>query len=282
VGVYASFIEINLKITVMKMAKLFTYILMVVMFLQTLIISAAEPNNVKSRRAFVPGEELSYIMFYGFITGGRGKLSVSETILNGKKVHHLVGTATTVGLADRVFKVENTYESFIDPITYFPIKSVRNIREGRYRYYNEVLFNHGKDSTHIISQRSGEKYVFPNIYDIVSAFYIAREKHFNDKMKVGEVIEIMTYFSDEEFPLRIRYRGLEVINTRFGKLECYKFSPVTEVGRAFKTEDDMHVWISRDQNKLPVRIRFNLTVGSFVCELEEFRGLNNPFSSFVP
>ena len=65
-------------------------------------------------------------------------------------------------------------------------------------------------------------------------------------------------------------------------MECYKFSPVTEVGRAFKNDDDMQVWITRDANKLPVRVRFNLVVGAFVCDLEQFRGLQNPFSSFVP
>jgi hypothetical protein len=91
----------------------------------------------------------------------------------------------------------------------------------------------------------------------------------------------MTYFSDELFPLRIRYMGIDVINTPLGKLECYLFSPVTEVGRAFKTEDDMQVWISRDKNRVPVRIRFQLRVGAFTCNLEQFRGLQEPFSSFV-
>ncbi|MFW6043630.1 MAG: DUF3108 domain-containing protein, partial [Marinilabiliaceae bacterium] len=69
--------------------------------------------------------------------------------------------------------------------------------------------------------------------------------------------------------------------TPLGKLECYLFVPVTEVGRAFKNEDDMQVWISRDRNKVPVKIRFKLRVGSFTCNLEKFRGLHNPFSSFV-
>ncbi|WP_052345490.1 DUF3108 domain-containing protein [Alkaliflexus imshenetskii] len=245
-------------------------------------VITAQSTKPVSRMAYGPGEELHYVMNYGFITGGRGVLSVRDTVLNGKKLHHLVGSAHTVGLADRVFKIRNVYESFVDPKTDYPVKSIRNISEGRYRYYNEVLFNHGPDSTFINSQRSGQKYVKADIYDIVAAFYLARKKYFNDNMKEGEVIEIMTYFSDEEFPLRIRYRGIETINTKFGRLECYKFSPVTEVGRAFKTEDDMHVWITRDANRIPIRIRFNLVVGSFTCDLEEFRGLRNPFSSLVP
>ena len=114
---------------------------------------------------------------------------------------------------------------------------------------------------------------------MVSAFYFARSHIFNDQLKNGETIELVTFFAGKVYPLRIKYRGLETISTKFGKVECYMFSPVTEVGRAFKTEDDMQVWITRDGNRLPIRIKFNLVVGSFVCELTEFKGLKHPFSS---
>jgi hypothetical protein len=228
------------------------------------------------------GEELMYSLKYGFIKGGEAKLIVKDTMLFNQRVDHVVASGRTTGMADAIYRVRDRYESFIDPETDLPVKSVRSIREGSYRYYNEVLFHHeNPDSSRIVSGKSGEKWVPNNIQDILSAFYFARKHKFNDDLREGELVEIMTYFSDEVFPLRIRYRGIEVINTPLGKLECYLFSPVTEVGRAFKTEDDMQVWISRDKNRLPVRIRFNLRVGAFTCNLESFRGLKNSFSSFV-
>ncbi|HKL72159.1 MAG TPA: DUF3108 domain-containing protein [Marinilabiliaceae bacterium] len=246
------------------------------------IIEGQTPSQTNSIKSFGSGEYLLYTMDYGLLTGGKALLSVKDTVLFGENTLHLTGTAYTVGLADVLYKIRDTYESFISPNSLYPVKSIRNIREGRYRYYNEVIFKHGADSTHLASQKSGEKYVPADIYDIVSAFYVGREKYFNDSMKKGDVITIHTYFADKEFPLRIRYMGNEVIKTSFGKLECYKFSPVTETGRAFKTENDMQVWITRDKNKLPVRVRFNLVVGAFVCDLQEFKGLKNPFSSFIP
>ncbi|GAO29389.1 DUF3108 domain-containing protein [Geofilum rubicundum] len=258
------------------------YILLSFLLLSGTLTAEKLPAQKFQHKSFGPGEELHYVMNYGFIRGGEGLLTVKDSVLNGRAVYHMVGKAKTAGLADKIFKVRDVYESFYDPQTRLPVKSIRNISEGRYRWYNESLFEQGEDSTRVLSQRSGEKWVVPNIYDIVSAFYIAREKHFNDNLREGQIITLQTYFADEEFPLRIRYRGLETINTHFGKLECYKFSPVTEVGRSFKTEDDMHIWITRDDNRVPVRIRFNLKVGSFVCDLEQFRGLKNPFSSFVP
>lgn len=227
--------------------------------------------------AYHHGEELVFTLNYGFITGGMGYLTVNDTVINNQVVQHVVARGETVGVADVLYKIRDRYESFIDPATNLPVKAVRSIREGRYRYYNEVMYN--RDSSQVESKKSGVHDVPQGILDILSAFYFARNHKFNDNLKEGEVIEFMTYFSDELFPLRIRYRGTEVIHTKFGKVECYKFSPVTEVGRAFKTEDDMHVWISRDDNRIPLKIKFNLAVGSFTCNLDQFRGLKNPFSS---
>ncbi|MCT4644459.1 MAG: DUF3108 domain-containing protein [Carboxylicivirga sp.] len=235
------------------------------------------PYQLTDHQAYHGGERLVFSLNYGFVTGGKATLTVKDSVLNDHNVHHVVGRGVTVGLADVLYKIRDRYESFIDVETNEPVKAIRSIREGRYRYYNEVEYN--RDSSQVMSKKSGVHTVQEGILDILSAFYFARNHKFNEELVEGEVIEFMTYFSDENFPLRIRYRGTEVIKTNFGKIECYKFSPVTEVGRAFKTEDDMHVWISRDNNRIPIRVRFDLAVGSFTCNLTEFKGLKHPFSS---
>lgn len=235
------------------------------------------PYPLTNHQAYQGGEQLVFSLSFGFVTGGKATLSVTDSIVNNRKVHHIVGKGVTVGVADVLYKIRDRYESFIDIETNQPIKAIRSIREGRYRYYNEVEYR--RDSFQVVSKKSGVHQVQDGILDILSAFYFARNHKFNDELEVGEVIEFMTYFSDENFPLRIRYRGTEVIKTNYGKIECYKFSPVTEVGRAFKTEDDMQVWITKDNNRIPMRVRFDLAVGSFTCDLEEFKGLKHPFSS---
>lgn len=230
-------------------------------------------------QSYQGGEYLSFTLNYGFVTGGRGYFTVNDTIIHNKKVYHIVGRGETTGLADMIFKVRDSYESFVDPQTNLPVKAIRNIREGRYRYYNEVVFD--RDSSLVKSQKSGNHNVQDGILDIISAFYYARNHKFNDNMKEGEIIEFMTYFSDKPYPLRIKYRGIDMVKTQYGKIECYKFSPVTEVGRAFETEDDMQVWITHDRNRIPVKIKFDLKVGSFTCEIDGFKGLKYPFESIV-
>ncbi|MCF0190948.1 MAG: DUF3108 domain-containing protein [Marinilabiliaceae bacterium] len=240
--------------------------------------TGSEALRVTGFQAFKPGEDLTYTIKYGFIKGGEGRFSVRDTIVNGKRVNHVVVGGRTTGVPDAFFKVRDTYESFIDPLTQLPVMSVRNIREGKYRYYDVATYNHevGSVSVHKENRhgvRDTTEQVGPNMLDIVSAFYHARNNSFDETMSVGDTISYCTYFGGEVFPLQIKYSGKEMVKTKWGRVECYRFSPVTEVGRAFKGKDDMHLWISADDNRLPVKIEFEMLVGSFTCELTNYKGI---------
>jgi hypothetical protein len=78
------------------------------------------------------------------------------------------------------------------------------------------------------------------------------------------------------YPIRMKYIGLEEIRTRAGKIKCYKFNPVTETGRLFKTEEDVSFWFSADKNFLPVKIRFDIFVGAFMVDMVSYEGLAYP------
>lgn len=253
--------------------------LLVAISLSTSEVSWAKKNMKAENQAYKSGEKLNYTLKYGFIRGGYISLTVKDTVWDGKKTQELELAAKTSGSVDILFKVRDRYVSYLNPLTEQPLKSVRDIREGRYTYYNEVTYDYSslhQDSITIQSQKSGDVKVPSNIQDIVSAFYFARRYKFNDSMKPGEILEFTTYFSDEIFPLKIKYMGTETIKTNFGRMECYLFHPVTEVGRMFKTEDDMKIWITRDVNRIPIKIRVNLKVGAFTCELENHEQLIKP------
>ena len=70
--------------------------------------------------------------------------------------------------------------------------------------------------------------------------------------------------------------GAEEVRTRAGKIKCHAFNPVTEVGRLFKTEDDVTLWFSSDRNFIPVKVRFDIFVGAFIVDLVEYEGLVYP------
>jgi hypothetical protein len=226
------------------------------------------------------GEKVTYTIQYGFITAGNGTLELARDTFKGKEVWHSKLAARTTGMAEALFKVLDIYESFIDPVTQLPVKSIRNIHEGRYRRYNMVLFDHESraDSSILTSDLTGIHIAPPRIHDILSCFYFFRNNILpdNTNLKVGEVTTIMSWFCDELYPIRLKYIGIEDIKTKVGKIRCYKFNPVTETGRLFKTQEDVSFWFSADKNFLPVKIRFDIFVGAFTCELIKYEGLVYP------
>jgi hypothetical protein len=246
-----------------------------------LFISIILPLSLNGQKvAYQIGERIEYNISYGVLNGGIATLELKSDTLNGKEVWHSVMLTKTTGVVDAIFRVLDIYESYIDPKTELPLKSIRNIREGRYRKYNEVLFDHKSrpDSAILTSDLTGIHVTQKGIHDILSCFYWLRNHILPDmdKARKGDVITIMTWFTDELYPMRMKYLGTDEIKTKVGRIKCYKFNPVTEKGRLFKTEEGVSFWFSADKNFLPVKIRFDIFVGGFTVDLVNYEGLANP------
>ncbi len=231
--------------------------------------------------AFGPGEKLTYTVRYGFVKGGEGCFSVVDTVIDGRHTNHVTVAGRTTGVADFFYEVRDSYETFLDRETQLPVLSKRNIKEGRYRYNDVVSYDRDNNLMNKwVKKRNNPvetkiQEAPERIMDIVGAFYHARNNAFDSRLMVGDTIYYKTFFSNEVFDLNIRYDGTENLKTPLGTKTCYKFTPVTEVGRSFKSSEDMHLWITADANRVPVRIKFDMTVGSFTIELIKAEGLKN-------
>jgi len=245
---------------------------LLILFLNISILFSQTLSKVNN---FKDGEVLKYQIKYGFIHGGVASASLKLTNYKGKIVFHAIITGNTTGIADKIFKVKDTYESYFDTSTLLPLKAIRNIKEGNYRYYNEVYYDHANSA--IYNKRLDSIIKVPaRIMDMTSALYYLRNVEMH-KLKKGDAVEVITYFGDEVFPFKIRYTGLEYVTIKKKKIKCHRFDPVVEPGRIFKSEDDMTVWISADKNQIPIVIRFDMWVGAIYCELESFESLKYEF-----
>jgi hypothetical protein len=227
---------------------------------------------------FLDGEKLTFRIHYGFITGGEVNITANKTWLNGQEVFHTVLAGKTTGLIDKLYKVNDVYESFFDPATNLPDKAIRNIREGSYRYYDEVEFN--REGMYVTSQRNGKVSVPKNTLDMASVMYYVRRLDLS-RLSENDIISLDTYFGDSLFPFYIVYKGKETISISSGKYKCFKFVPIVEPGRVFENNDDMTIWFSDDENKIPVSIKFNILVGSFKCDLAKFENLKYPSTAKI-
>lgn len=234
----------------------------------------------QSLKAFAPGEKLKYQIHYGFIRGGEAVLEVRDGLYEGKPANHLYLNGKTIGIASTLYEVDDTYQSYIDPENGWPYKSIRNIRENRYRHYSTQVFDHWSrsDSSICNSSKAGKVVVTKGCQDILSSVYYLRRIMLGRKLKTDELIIVDTYFTDEKYPMMVRFKGYEKVKTKFGVVDCMKFMPVVITGRVFKSKDDMTIWFSNDNNFIPIKIRFDIFVGSVYCDLIDYTGLVHPLS----
>lgn len=228
----------------------------------------------KKNNAFKAGEILSYKLHYGIIDAGVAILEVKPEMLDvsGRKVLHVVGNGYSKGTFDWFFKVRDRYETFIDKDALLPWMFVRRVNEGGVIINQDYTFNH---YTNKVDVGQGEKVDVPEgTQDMLSAFYAARNLDLS-QVKEGDVFTINSIVDKEIWPLKIRYVGKDVIKTELGKFKCLKFRPIVQKGRIFKREDDLNVWISDDENRVPLRAQAKLLIGSVKLDITNTQNLAN-------
>ena len=233
-----------------------------------------------SNKAFQVGEMLRYRISYGFIDAGEAVLEVKSTTKKGadRELLHVKGTGKTLGGFNSIFKVLDTYESFIDKKGVFPWFFVRRVDEGGYKINQDYTFHQDKSKVNVGGTKEFKTTL--GIQDMISAFYYARTLNFKT-MKVNDTFEFKCFMDNEIFLLKIKFVGNEEISIKKGKFNCHKFVPVIQTGRLFKHESDVNFWITNDENRIPILVKAKIPVGIIKMQLVEWTGLKNLLSSKI-
>ncbi|MEL6303528.1 MAG: DUF3108 domain-containing protein [Bacteroidota bacterium] len=235
----------------------------------------------KRNPAYKSGEWLKFRIHYGFLNASYATLQLSTDKIDSIPVYHVVGKGKTTGFASIFFKVDDTFESYFDRYDGKPYRFIRKTNEGGYTKDIEIDFNYDDDKAILTDNKSGNVQDFSvhnNVQDLLSAAYHLRNRYEIDDFEVGESINMDMLFDDDGiFKFKLKFLGKEVIRTKFGKVECLKYRPLVQSGRVFKEKESLTLWVSNDLNKIPVRIKADLAVGSLKADLDAFNGLRNQF-----
>ena len=249
--------------------------LYLIFIISSQLLSAQEPSS------FQPGEWLKFKLSYsGWWKAGNATLEVFDTNYKNIPVYKVVAKGWTTGPIKWVFNVEDHYESHFDKQTGLPYKFVRNINEGGYTKNRIIEFDHKQKKAFIKDIKNKSKSLVKiekDIQDLVSSYYFLRNNNQIDLLKKGDVIKLNIFFDSETFLFRLKYLGKETIKTRYGQIKCIKFRPYVMAGRVFKEEESLTLWVTADANKVPIKIKADLDVGSLRADLVAFKGLKHPF-----
>ncbi|TRZ63911.1 DUF3108 domain-containing protein [bacterium] len=262
-------------------------IVVIIIFLAALNITfASDSLKVKEYRkinqtAFGLGEKINYEIKYGFVTAGTAALVTGSNyiMVNGRNCYDINLLVNSSSSFEWVYKFDERYSCVIDAEGIFPWKYSQRIREGRdYKRDFEAIFD--QDSMKVRTY-TGEfepkkfegEYKIPQFtQDALCAFYWARTTDFSN-LNIGDMLTVQSFYNEVVYNLRIKYLGTENIEVQAGEFRCRMFQPMVKEGVLNSKADDIIVWITDDERRLPVRIQISVIIGSVKVDLVSYSGL---------
>ena len=240
---------------------------MILIILSFNFVAHAQKQNFP----FKKGEKLEYKIHYGPIAAGTANLEI-KTINDQYK---FIANGKSSRVFSFFFKVKDYYESIVDKNKLQPNQFYRDVKEGGYEKTENVFFNYD------LNQAESTRDTIPlpeNTQDLVSIFYYLRTQNF-DTLTIGDSIPIEVYLDDNFMKSELHFEGNDTIKTKFGWVACTKWNPKLETGRIFKDDNGMNLWISHDDNQIPIKIKTKVLVGSIEMDLIKYSGLKKPLES---
>lgn len=259
-------------------------IFFVVFYIISLIthFSYAQVSNCGLKNfSFKEGEQLHFKIFYNmsplWIQAGTADFNTYSGNINGQQAYHVVGIGKSLKSYDWFFKVYDVYETYIDKETMLPHRFIRNVNEGGFKIYNNISFN--QEAKKAVSTNG--TYQIPRCtQDVLSAVCFARNIDYN-KLKPGTRVQFPLFLDDSVYSMHVRYMGKYEIETKLGRFKAIKIMPLLIQGTIFKGGEKMTVWVSDDNNHIPLRVESPILVGSIKVDLMGYSNLRYPLSSMI-
>ncbi|MFC4871424.1 DUF3108 domain-containing protein [Negadavirga shengliensis] len=248
-------------------------------------LSLAVPDSqpMRKNQAFSKGEELTFKVKYLFFSAAEAKMMISDEIhhINGRPTYKIDVFGRTLSIF-KLFYVKDNWGSYVDTARIIPYRSYRHIEEGNYRKHEVIDFDHQKKAAHVrLFDRENEKvteiheYNIPsNIQDVVSGYYYLRTMDLRN-LKSGDVVTIPGFFDKKIHNLNLIYEGKDKLSTQIGDFKTFVFSPIMPSNKLFRGKKPIKIWITDDENRIPVKIKAHLLVGALDMDITEAEGLRN-------
>jgi len=244
-----------------------------------------------ANRVFRNDEELKIVVSYNWLFVWTDVvdvwLKISEEKKNGHDALRVNGFGKSRPFYDWFFQVRDTYESWLDPISLRPIYFNRDINEDGYLLKNFYTYDWGNKRILARVQRRKDPAYMDTISinsctnDVISLIYNIRNIDFG-RMQKDARFPIELAVDDKVHTISLKYEKVEVVKVKgMGKFRCIKLSAKMIKGRAFTGKENMYIWLTDDDNRLPILMESPIKVGTIKARITEMKNLKFPLASKV-
>jgi len=213
---------------------------------------------------FIEGESFIYNASFNYIPAGRAELSiVGIDTIDANEAFHVRYTAKTGAVVDKLFRIRDQIDIWLDKKDLFTYRQVKKISEGSYRYkaetniiYKDSIAVSGSDTTRI----SGL------VRDPYSLFYYLR----TIDLSKDSVLTFTTYDRKKLTTFQMKVGKTETLRVPAGKFKSFRVRPYHKNMALLKNKGEMDIWFSSDARRIPIQILVRLKFGTLTLKLESF------------
>jgi hypothetical protein len=215
-----------------------------------------------NKKAFAPGERLSYDASFGHIHVGHGMMLLAgpDTVRG-----HITWRAVfTISGGTFFFRVRDSTVSWFDTTTLSSLRFVQQIREGRYHADRDYQIYPDR-GTYFRNDEPEAKSVHEPLDD-ASFLYFLRTV----PLQAGHTYQFDRYFQPEGNPIIIRVLRRERVTVPAGTFNAIVVQPEFKSPGIFSQKGHAEVWLADDSTHMMLMLKSGLSFGSLNLYLTKY------------
>ena len=259
-------------------------------FVLLLMLGVAE----SSAQVFHDGEVLYYRAAYRAklwpnTEAGEVTVSTKSDMLDGKDVYRVTGNGRTLPFFRWFFDMDDTYNIWVDKESLRTQRFESDLKEDKYTFRSNYVYDWNAMKVHTWSQkrqntpREKTMTLTSESMDAVSLYFNLRSVDL-ESFREGEHRHLDMVLEDTIRHLRYRYIKREELKVpKLGKFDTMKFACTIGSSEEFSFTDgtEFFIWITNDENKIPVMLASPVRVGEIRAYLRRYEGLKYPLNSKI-
>ena len=216
------------------------------------------------RLPFQDGESLQYTAGFRLFAVGTTTMEVTrpDSAIPDAALQ-ITSRTETAPFFDRLYRIRDRVEVWLDPTHLVLRRMERDIQEGRYRQRDTTSVD--LLSGIIVTQGDTLPAQRP-VHDPIGAIYYLRSL----PLAVGDTVRLNIYDGRRLRRVGIRVEGEELVKVPAGEFHCLILRPAPlDSGRLTKVDGLLHLWLATDEARTPVRLEQKTRFGTMVLNLLE-------------
>jgi hypothetical protein len=223
-----------------------------------------DPDTLNPWR-FPVGERMEYSVTWEGIRLGAGSLSVEAIdTVQDRSVYRV---ALEMAGGPPFYRVEDRIVSWIQPVPFASLQFAQNQKEGNYRRNRKIVLDVEsltytrydlKDGEYVPHRKEADVPIPSGALDEISYLYMVRLL----PLEVGQRYEFDRYFKKDGNPATVEVLRREEIRVPAGRFKTIVLRPEIATDGMFGEGGEAEVYLTDDEQRIPVRLKTSLLVGS--------------------